>query len=114
MNTPPNESPYVSGVAQHDEQFDRAVDNVGWRRKLRIGERRIEIACLIRAADWRPLEAPWWRGKAVCVVGADIDGNFFLRHCDGSIRYWDHRLQKDVIVAKSGREFAGLITDENR
>jgi hypothetical protein len=102
------------GMSQHDEQFNRAVDNVGWCRTLHIGERRIDIACLIRTGDWRPLKAPWWRGKEVSVVGADTDGNFFLRHCDGSIGYWDHRLQKDIILAKSVREFAGLITKEQR
>jgi hypothetical protein len=99
-------------MSQHDEQFDRAVDNVGWRRTVRIDDRTIQIACLIRVADWKPLAAPWWRGKEACVVGADIDGNFFLRHCDGSVRLWDHRLQKDMIVAKSAPEFAALITDE--
>src|SRR5512146_1385829 len=99
-------------MSQHDEKFNRAVDRVGWCNTFRIEDRRIEIACLIRTGDWRSLKAPWWRGKDVCVVGADIDGNFFLRHCDGSIRYWDHRLQQYVIVAKSAGEFAGLITDE--
>jgi hypothetical protein len=74
----------------------------------------MEIAGLIRAADWRPLKANWWRGKEVCVVGADTSGNFFLRHCDGSIRYWDHHQQKDIIAAKSALEFASLITDESR
>ena len=95
-----------------DEQFDQAVDRVGLCRTLEIGDRRYEIACLVRTADWRPLKAPWWRGKEVYVIGADLDGNFFLRHCDGSIRHWDHRLQKDVIIAKSAREFASLIKNE--
>jgi hypothetical protein len=95
-----------------DAQLNRAVDNIGWRRTLQLRERKIEIACLIRPADWRPLEAPWWRGKEVCIIGADIDGNFLLRHCDGSIRHWDHRLQTDALVAKSVLEFARLITNE--
>jgi hypothetical protein len=99
-------------MSQHDEQFNRAVQNVGWRRTVHIGDRTIQIACLIRTGDWRPLKAPWWGGKEVCVIGAGIDGNFFLRHCDGSLRHWDHRLQKDTILAKSVSEFAALITDE--
>ena len=96
----------------HQELFNRAVDHIGFRKTLHSGGRRFEIACLIRMSDWRPLQAPWWRGKEVCVIGADLDGNFFLRHCDGSIRHWDHRLQKDVAVAKSAREFASLISDD--
>src|SRR5512133_1953961 len=102
----------VSSMSPQDEKFERAVDQVGWRRTVQIGERRIQITCLVRMADWYPLNAPWWRGKEVYVIGADTDGNFFLRHCDGSIRYWDHRLQRDETVAKSVREFADLITDE--
>jgi len=97
---------------QQDQQFESAVDHVGWRKTVYLGDRKVEIACLVRMADWTPLKAPWWRGKEVCVVGADIDGNFFLRHCDGSIRYWDHDLQKDVVVARSPREFASMIRDE--
>lgn len=67
------------------------------------------IACLIRTADWRPLTAPWWQGKEACIIGADLDGNFFLRHCDGSVRYWDHRLQADTVVAPSVRVFVSRI-----
>jgi hypothetical protein len=99
-------------MPQHDQQFESAVDHVGWRRTVHFGDRKVEIACLIRMADWRPLKAPWWRGKEVCVVGADTDGNFFLRHCDGSVRYWDHHSQTDLVVARSPREFASMITDE--
>lgn len=76
---------------------------------FRHGERAITIAFLIRSADWRPLAAPWWRGKEACIIGADLDGNFFLRHCDGTVRYWDHRLQFETVVASSVREFVASI-----
>jgi len=75
------------------------------RHTFRHGDRMITIACLIRNADWRTLEADWWRGKEVCIIGADLDGNFFLRHCDGTVRYWDHRRQADVVVARSVKDF---------
>jgi hypothetical protein len=78
-------------------------------RIFRHGERAMTIACLIRTADWRPLDAPWWRGKGVCIIGADLDGNFFLRHCDGSVRYWDHQVQADTVIAPSVREFVAKI-----
>jgi len=42
-------------------------------------------------------------------MGADINGNFFLRHCDGSVRYWDHKKQTDEIVASSVVEFCERI-----
>jgi hypothetical protein len=69
------------------------------------------LAFLIREKDWRPLSAPWWRGKEVYVIGGDVDGNFFLRHCDGTVRLWDHRKQSDTIIAKSVRDFGVMIND---
>jgi hypothetical protein len=88
-----------------NEALDRAVKALGVRRTFRKDDWTVELAVLVRASDQRPLDAPWWRGKEVYVIGIDLDGNFLLRHCDGSVRYWRHREQNDVIVAKSMREF---------
>jgi hypothetical protein len=56
------------------------------------------------------LKADWWRGKEVCIIGADLGGNFLLRHCDGTVRYWDHARQADEVLALSVRSFvAGLL-----
>ena len=78
-------------------------------RTFRFGDRSMTIACLIRTADWRPLDAPWWRGKQVSIIGVDLGGNFFLRHSGGAVLYWDHRLQADTVVAASVREFVEKI-----
>jgi hypothetical protein len=75
------------------------------------GERKIRVACLIRQTDWRPLEADWWSGKEVYIIGADLDGNFFLRHCDGTVRYWDHQAQVDVVIAPSVQDFVVRIVE---
>lgn len=91
------------------DPIDRAIRHFP-QRTFRHGERTFVVACLVRTADWRPLEAPWWRGKSVCIIGADLDGNFFLRHSDGSVRHWDHRLQSDTVVAASVREFVAALT----
>ncbi len=69
------------------------------------------IACLVREEDWKPLKADWWKGKEVYLIGADLNGNFFLRHCDGSVRYWDHKLQADLVIAQSVRNFAAGIVE---
>jgi len=87
----------------------RAVNHLGVRRIYRGDGRSIVIASLVREEDWRPLHAPWWRGKEVCVIGADLEGNFFLRHCDGSVRYWEHRLQTDTVLTRSVDEFIRSI-----
>jgi len=94
-----NESEYIA----------KAVKNLGICNQFRLGERVLTIACLLRDNDRRPLRAPWWRKKESYIIAADIDGNFFLRHCDGSVRYWDHKLQSDCIVAASVSEFISKI-----
>ena len=43
---------------------DRAIRHYP-QRTFRHGERTFVVACLVRADDWRPLVAPWWRGKEV-------------------------------------------------
>ena len=91
------------------ELISRAVGLLGWNRTLRHGERVFTLACLVREEDGRPLEAPWWRGKQVYLVAVDIDGNFFLGHSDGSVRYWDHREQAEMMIARSVREFVTRI-----
>jgi hypothetical protein len=95
----------VSRMNDTHASIDRAVRDLGVRRTFRQGPHNIVIAALVREADWRPLQAPWWRGKEVCVIGADIDGNFFLRHCDGSVRHWQHALQADIVLTRSVAEF---------
>ena len=83
-----------------------------WRRSLTLPDgRRVTVALLIREEDWRPLEAPWWRKKQVSIIGADVEGNFLLRHSDGSVRLWDHKAQTDIVVAPSVRQFAQQLTD---
>jgi hypothetical protein len=83
------------------DPMEKVVRELGWRNKIRCGERVLQIVCLVRQKDWRPLQAEWRKGKEVCVMGADLNGNFFLKHCDGSVRLWDHSSKSDQIVARS-------------
>jgi hypothetical protein len=93
------------------DPLEKAIRDIGWRNTIRCGDRVLQIACLVRQNDWRPLKADWWQGKEACVIGADPDGNFFLRHCDGSVRLWDHYSRSDSIVAPSVREFVSRIEE---
>ena len=95
----------------HDDEMDGAMKQLPVRNTFRDSGAAIPVAFLLRAADWRPLKAPWWHGKEVCILGADYDGNFFLRHCDGSVRYWDHGAQADRVIAPSVREFVAHIVE---
>ncbi len=94
---------------ERDDVVGRAVSALGQRRTFRKDGRTIELAFLAREQDWRPLKASWWRGKEVSIIGADLAGNFFLRHCDGTVRYWHHADQTDIVVAKSVSDFVQHI-----
>jgi hypothetical protein len=94
------------------DPVDKAIKNLWQCRLFRHGDQDIVVACLIREQDWRPLKAPLWRGKEACIIGADLSGNFLLRHCDGSIRYWDHRSQSDMVLAPSVRAFIAKLSAE--
>lgn len=98
-------------MSVYDDEIDRAINLLPVRSTFRGDGAAISVAFLLRAADWRPLKAPWWSGKEVCIIGADYEGNFFLRHCDGSIRFWEHRAQADTLLAPSVREFVARIVE---
>ena len=92
-----------------DEALESARQTLWMKRNFRFGDDTVVVACLIRAEDMAPLDAPWWHGKQVYLLGVELGGNFFLRHCDGSVRYWDHAKQEDVVIAKSVQEFLSAL-----
>ena len=92
--------------------FESARTKFFWRRVVQLPDgRRIDVALLIREEDWLPLNAHWWKGKQVSIIGTDVDGNFFLRHPDGTVRFWEHKCDCDIVLATSVREFARRITE---
>lgn len=93
------------------DPIERAIRRLRTPFAFPFGDRNLVVACLVREADWRPLKAPWWRKKEACIIGADVDGNFFLRHCDGSVRYWEHKAQADAMIARSVREFLSKLVE---
>jgi hypothetical protein len=110
--------PLISNVSRLDramtetiDLIDNAIERLWAKRTFWSGGRQIEIALLVRTADWRPLKAEWWRGKEVCVIGVDLNGNFLLRHCDGTVRYWDHQSSTERTVASSVKAFVAGISE---
>jgi hypothetical protein len=88
---------------------DRAIARLPHRRILKADGRSFEVQSLHPASSWRPLNAEWWRGKEVYVIGDDPHGNLFLRHCDGIVRFWDFAVGRDVVVAPSVRDFLARL-----
>jgi hypothetical protein len=72
---------------------------------FRAGAREIRLMFLLPESLWRPLRATWWKGKEASIIGGDEQGNYVLRHCDGTVRLWDHARATDEILAPSLRAF---------
>ena len=83
----------------------KAIKSLPLKNCYQFENRIIILACLLRQEDQRPLKASWWRGKEVSIIGADIYGNFILRHCGGSVRYWIHSENKEIKIAVSIKSF---------
>ena len=79
---------------------------------FRHGDRRVRLLFLLPESLWRPLKVSWWRGKEASIIGGDERGNYILRHCDGSVRLWDHAQGADEVLASSVRAFLNGLTRE--
>jgi len=97
--------------ALQGDQFELARKNLWLRNIFLYGGEKIVLACLIRDEDTRPLKVPWWKRKEVYLIGVDLDGNFLLRHCDVSVRYWDHEAQSEQKIASSVDDLVFELTE---
>ncbi len=82
-------------------RLDKAIENLGTIRLIKLDDRDIRLALLLRKEEWRHLAAPWWRGKSASIVGADLDGNFILCKSSGAFILWDHRLSSEVLISNN-------------
>ncbi len=81
-----------------------------WRtHNVSIGGSTSQIVLLIPANERIPFEVQWWRKKEASIVAVDIDGNFFLRYCDGSILLLKQGSKSLQMIAKSEKEFISMI-----
>ena len=97
-----------------NDAVEKARKELWHKNRFRYGDELLTVVCLLPPEDARPLKAEWWRGKEVNLIAVEENGNFFLRHCDGTVRYWRHAEQEDEIVAKSVREFVSLFEASDR
>src|SRR5262245_56244072 len=89
---------------------EREISNhLYFAKAFRLGDRTVHIVFMLPDSLWRPLNASWWRGKEVSIIGGDENGNYLLRHSDGSVRLWDHGRAADEMVARSVRAFLAML-----
>ena len=93
-----------------DPVLEKAASRIGIAPIFDFEGREIHVVGVL---SWSPpLVAAWWRGKQVTIVAVDVDGNFFLRHSDGSVRYWEHAKKSESVAAKSVKEFASKLRED--
>jgi hypothetical protein len=93
-----------------NNDLQKAASEIGVKPIFEFDGKVIHVVGILPRSP--PLRSKWWHGKDVSIIGVDVDGNFFLRHCDGSVRYWEHSKQADVIVAKSVKEFCSRLRED--
>ena len=81
-----------SRLENPSDLIDKAISRLGVRNTFPFGDRNLVVACSIRSAtgDRSRLSSG---AKRAYIIGADLNGDFLLRHCDGSVRYWHHNTQ---------------------
>ena len=94
-----------------DPVLAKAALQIGIKPIFDLDGREIHVVAVLAWSP--PLTAKWWRGKQVCIAAVDVDGNFFLRHSDGSVRYWEHAKKADSIAARSVKEFASKLREDS-
>ncbi|GAA5445413.1 hypothetical protein Misp06_03616 [Microbulbifer sp. NBRC 101763] len=82
-------------------RLHKAIKNLGMIRLIKLGDREIRLAILLKEEDWKHLAAPWWRGKSASIVGVDLDGNFILCKSSGAFILWDHQLSSEIPTSNS-------------
>jgi hypothetical protein len=91
-------------------ELQKAALEIGLKPIFELEGRSVHV---VGVFAWSPpLKAKWWRGKEVTIIAVDVDGNFFLRHSDGGVRYWEHAKQADTVVAKSVKEFCSRLRED--
>ena len=87
-----------------EEILHKVLSNIRFTNIVEFDDYCCKIISVL--PDSPPLKAEWWSGKEVHIIAIDIDGNFFLRHCDGSVRYWNHIKANDIVAFRSIKDFA--------
>ena len=91
------------------EFIDRAIKLLPIQSTCPGKDATYRVLFLLPRNLWRPLKASWWKGKEVCVIGGDPEGNYFLRHPDGSVSIWHHARNIDEVLAPSVRAFTTML-----
>jgi hypothetical protein len=89
--------------------LDQAIARLHEKNIFKKGERELDVCSLLPESSWRPLKSPKWKGKEAYPIGADSNGNLYLRVCDGTVHLWNSETGQDEILSPSVREFISSL-----
>jgi hypothetical protein len=98
-----------SAMNTEPEAVQTAIAGLPLKHLFHKGDTTLQVVFLLPHGLWRPLRVSWWTGKEVCIIGGDVDGNYFLRHSDGSVRLWRHSEGREDMLAPSVRAFVSSL-----
>ena len=79
-------------------------------RVIRTVHDEFELRKLFPVELWRPHTEPC-RQAGSLILGEDSCGNFFLYAPDGSVSFWDHETDDEIVLAASVEEFCGSLAE---
>lgn len=94
---------------KQNEAVERAIKRLWDKNLFPFHDGFLKIIHILPPFSSRPLRMSWWRGRDVSLIAIEENGNFFLRHCDGSVRYWIHADQRSEVVTASVKGFVRAL-----
>lgn len=93
-----------------DKYLEKAKAHLSLKPIFELNGVDIQIVLILDQSP--PLEAYWHKGKQVHIIAVDVDGNFFLRHSSGAVKYWVHKTKTQEELCPSVQEFTLSLRED--
>lgn len=88
----------------------KAIAALPTRSAFKTGSNEFGVRTLFPIQSWRPHTQPCRQAGSV-ILGEDSGGNFFLYAPDGSVSFWDHETDEEIVLAPSAEEFCDSLVE---
>jgi len=90
--------------ASINQAVERAIAVLSKRHAFRVGANEFEVRTLLPVTSWRQHTEPCLQPGSL-VVGEDSCGNLFLCAPGGSVSFWDHETDEEMVLSATMEEF---------
>jgi hypothetical protein len=88
----------------------QAIAGLSKRHAFRVGKQEFEVRTFYPVTSWQRHAEPC-RHPGSLIVGEDSCGNLFLYAPDGSVSFWDHETNEEMVLALSIEEFCNSLVE---